>query len=117
MLYKILLQPLWISLSSSLLPKGDIMKDPDPKTNVDIEEDPYLESIDTESFKKRTMVYKKEAIERLKNILTKAGYKIVAEEEDTLMFDYRIPSGHIEFSAEITGWGHDVGEEDKEAGA
>ena len=93
------------------------MKDPDPKKNIDIMEDPNLGNIDTESFKERTMVYKKEAIERLKNILTKAGYKIVGEEEETLMFDYQIPSGHIEFSVEITGWGHEVGEEDKEAGA
>jgi len=68
-------------------------------------------------YKEKTMVYKKEAIERLRNILTKTGYEIIAEGEGILFFDCQIPSGHIEFSVEITGWGHEVGKKDKEAGA
>jgi hypothetical protein len=56
--------------------------------------DPNFETIDIKSFKERTMLYKKEAMERLRNILTKPVYKIVAEEEESPIFHYQIPSAH-----------------------
>jgi hypothetical protein len=78
---------------------------------------PDFRKVDLKSYEERTMVYKKEAMKKVKEALSQAGFEINAEREEFLMFDYNVPSGHIEFSVEITGWGHAVGKEDNEAGA
>uniref|UniRef100_A0A6M3KYX7 Uncharacterized protein n=1 Tax=viral metagenome TaxID=1070528 RepID=A0A6M3KYX7_9ZZZZ len=74
-----------------------------------------MELVDFEANKERAMIYKDEAKELLKKVLSRAGYKLVGEWKESQMFDYRIPGGHIEFVVKLSGWGQST--EDKEAGA
>ena len=84
----------------------------------------FEQAINLDKYKNKSMVYEEEAKTKLKEIIGN-HFRILGNEwrwhdgrgRETLIFDYIIPSGHIEFSLEISGWGHSVGENDNEAGA
>ena len=80
----------------------------------------------TDDIEKKIMRHKERAKNQLFTLLNESNFKILSgfieegwktdtDGNDYLMFDFKLPSGHIEFTVEVTGWGGDPNAIDGEA--
>lgn len=73
-----------------------------------------------EEIRTRTRQYEELAKKKLFDLINQSDFKVLSsfsdgkwqtDEEsgnDYLMFDFKLPAGHLEFTVELSGWGHSL---------